>query len=873
MTEFQKDELSLQETNKLRIQLGLKPLAPDSDDEDAKKSKEEQDGKDEIDDDPLRNQDERAAKNYSEWQEKIKKEREDEEVKERISKAQNRRELNKRLQGRTLGQVDEPESSSSSEVTKKWLKAQRKKALANEARRRQEEEEETKASASIAAKTKYDSEDLRDLKVGHDIEEFDLEEGGQGKILTLRDRKILDNDEDELMDSTLDQRERDRMNEERKKGIKQYTGLDDDDFLAGNIGRPRGILSKYDADVEDQNEPTLKDPDAGFRLGGEVRTRNDRDEAKRKESERTINRTLLNLDYTKNEEMSDYLQEGDVGFKKPKAKKKKKRETARIRLDEDDEDRSTSGNAVANDIEMNGQANATSPTNPTRQSRQKNTNLDLIDDDDLALSLAKARRKQAKKAFQKITPEMIAKNLAEQKAAEDAEKSTVENAVQMNVDVKTEENGLDTGLTFDETSNFVHNLQAARDASPEPKSRNGRSSTPQVKKEDSAEPERAANGIDASGMLVEDEIANLPSVKEEDLEEEDVDMSIKEEAPALPTTVEEIEPLVSGGLGSTLSLLRNQGLLAEMTPEQREREKQQKEYDAWLATRRAEDRAREAELAASKAQGSAKDQATREYENRKRELDDARKVQERFKDYKPDFEIKYHDEFGRTLNNHEAWKRLSHIFHGKAPGKKKQEQRLQRIELEKKREKMLAGDTPTGMTKAFSERAEKSGQAHMILGVGAKNNAPQDAGLLGPNTVAHHSGRSGGHNKGKARQDHTEDGARSQGESYHVSPDSGHDSGSGFTSFANGITSMVPRSTTTKVKAGFTPVARTSSLSSSSTQQYNGGDRTSAASTSGTVGPSTTQPSNNKFKLAFGKRPAPSSNSSNDPPAKQVREM
>lgn len=862
MSEFQKDELSLEETNKLRIKLGLKPLAPDSDDEaDSKQAPKNE----EDDDDPLKNQDQKAAKNYADWQESQRKQKEDEKVKERIAKAQNRRELNKRLQGRTLGDADEIASTSnaeasSSESNKKWLKAQRKKALANEERRRQEEEE-AEAAASAAARAKYDSDDLRGLKVGHDMEDFDLEEGGEGKVLTLRDSKVLDNDDDELMDSTLDQKERDRINEERKKGIKQYTGLDDDDFDAGNVGRPRGVLSKYDADVEHLDGPLPKDADAGFRLGGEVRTRKDRDDAKRKESERALNRTLLNLDYTKNEEVSDYLQEGDVGFKKPKARKKK-REAARIRLDEDDDDRSTNKTGGIGDVEMNGGEVPTASSEPRRQPRQRDSEIDLIDDDDLALSLAKARRKQAKKAFQKITPEMIAKNLAEQKAAEEAEKNAANNAVPMNTDIELERNDLNAGLTFDETSNFVHNLQAARDASPETQFRARQGSTPQVKKEESAEPERV---IDASEMLVEDPDNALPAVKDE----EDVDMDIKEEAPALPTTVEEVEPLVSGGLGSTLSLLRNQGLITEMTPEQREREKQQKEYDAWMATRRAEDRAREAELAASKAQGSAKDQATREYENRKRELEDARKVQDRFKDYKPDFEIKYHDEFGRTLNNHEAWKRLSHIFHGKAPGKKKQEQRLQRIELEQKREKMLAGDTPTGMTKAFAERAEKSGQAYMVLGVGAKNNAPQDAGLLGPNTLAHHSNRGNGKGKTKQNEDHSREGSTGQGESYHVSPESGRDSGSGFASGLNGITSMVPRSTTTKVKAGFAPIARSSPLASSSSTQPH---RVSDAA-SGVNGQTNTQPPSSKFKLAFGKRPAPTSGASNGPPAKQAREM
>ena len=84
----------------------------------------------------------------------------------------------------------------------------------------------------------------------------------------------------------------------------------------------------------------------------------------------------------------------------------------------------------------------------------------------------------------------------------------------------------------------------------------------------------------------------------------------------------------------------------------------------------------------------------------------------------------------------EAWKNLSHTFHGKMPGHKKQEKDLRRIELERQRERMAAGDTPSGMTQAFVSRAEKMGQAHMVLSVGTRNNAPQDVALLGPSTLS-----------------------------------------------------------------------------------------------------------------------------------------
>lgn len=119
-----------------------------------------------------------------------------------------------------------------------------------------------------------------------------------------------------------------------------------------------------------------------------------------------------------------------------------------------------------------------------------------------------------------------------------------------------------------------------------------------------------------------------------------------------------------------------------------------------------------------RSKGSNKDQVQREYDNRIREQQEAREQMEAFKNYKPDVEIKYYDEFGREMDRKEAWKALSHRFHGKGSGKMKTEKRLKKIADEKKREAMISGDTPTNMNEAFQKRQEKVGQAHMVLSVG-----------------------------------------------------------------------------------------------------------------------------------------------------------
>ena len=176
------------------------------------------------------------------------------------------------------------------------------------------------------------------------------------------------------------------------------------------------------------------------------------------------------------------------------------------------------------------------------------------------------------------------------------------------------------------------------------------------------------------------------------------------------------EQTFSSGMASTLNILQQQGILAQPTADQMSREKTQKQRDLWLAEQRR--RVTQRELEKQQARGGNKDQAQREYENRLREQMEAREVMDAFKDYKPDVNVVYHDEFGRTLTQKEAWKALSHKFHGKGSGKMKTEKRLKKIADEKKKEAMASGDTPLSMNKAFQLRQEKTGQAHFVLSVG-----------------------------------------------------------------------------------------------------------------------------------------------------------
>lgn len=390
-------------------------------------------------------------------------------------------------------------SSSSSKDTLKWLKSRQKKEKAHAAARLAELEAQ---EAEIAAS--YDSKDLAGLRVGHDLDSFDFQDGEE-RVLTLRDSKILgaDEDEDELMDSTLHQSELDKQNLERKKGVKAYTGLDDEEFdpNGNGVGNKKGVLSKYDADIKENDRSRREREDGGFTLGAPVRNKEEEVKKKQEETARMLNRTLLSLDYTseylshhdfimfplskcfltdlnlfpfftpsftpstENQEASDYLAEGDVGFKKSKVSfvstsssfsflhcrehslnisssmdhtsltrfchnspnvdadrcspsflsyptsqsKKKKKKASRVKLEADDDDETAAApsNAEA-DSEMKDASTGEVVSAPSRRRVQETEN--FVDDDELAASLARARRQKAKKTFAKMTPEMIAAN-------------------------------------------------------------------------------------------------------------------------------------------------------------------------------------------------------------------------------------------------------------------------------------------------------------------------------------------------------------------------------------------------------------------------------------------------------------------------------
>ncbi|WFD41550.1 hypothetical protein MPSI1_000181 [Malassezia psittaci] len=676
MAEFQKESLTLEETNRVRISLGLKPLDDDSAGDSSNLSQQQQD--------------EQSVKNFQTQRDAEAQQRTEEETRQRIAKAQNRRALARKLQGDTLGQRGTQE-----EDARQWVKAASARARENQANRLQEEKQQTSRPND-----EYSSEHLQGLRVAHDLDDL----SGNERILTLRDADVLSDAEDELIDASLDRMERDRENQQRAQKPKAYTGLEDEE--------PGTVLSKYDQITDAAPSSTT-----GFRLGdlssadAMAQRANDRDAARAAQDARKAQ--MISLDYVKNAPVSDY-ETPDLNFKK--SKKKKKRATPRVKIELNED----------LDVDSVAATDTKPPVLPSAVPLAEN----LVDDEELAASLARARRREVKRSIQSITPEMVAKNLAAQQAAEKKQQTV------------TDAQSSEEGITFDETTEFIRQIaqrpqeshsqhparayadesQTTQDA-PTPSPTHDASIAPSISEEAMPSASDASNQPlkQTSRHASEDQLQTngLHTDTPTESEWEEIMADAETHADDLDANQDEQEPasVAGSGIAGALQLLRSQGILEQSSAEQREREKKQLRYDAWMRAQK-------------KAERQGTDTDTRERMNRSREKREAEEALDRFKDYTPDVKLEYHDEFGRTLTQKEAWKRLSHVFHGNAPGHKAQEKRLRRIAEEQRRERMLAGDTST-LSEAFQARSQRTGQAHMVLSVGNHDHAPQDIDLLG----------------------------------------------------------------------------------------------------------------------------------------------
>lgn len=669
------DAISIEEANKIRAAIGLKPLpVPGGASGPAFKDGKEDDSSSE--DEPASTLESRQVQGYDNW----KKLQDEQDAKakreakaEAIKKARDAARKFTQLEGKGLGDADEAVDLD----TKSWLLQQKKRQRKLERERLRKLEKELEEREQGAEHT---AEDLAGVKVAHELADF--ETGGE-QILTLKDAGIDENEEegDELENQELKEREvlQDRLSVKKKKPV--YDPHETDEAGGANI------LKHYDETIEGKKRKR-------FTLDGRGSTAEER-EAMRQSVGEKLKAQPISLDIVKDISTSDYKVEQEAKIKK--LKKKKAKSTRQKPQDEED---LFPAEALKSSAEKGDSMEIDSghiEDGPVLSSLAKET-ASFVDDEDLQANLAVQRREALKKR-KRTRPEDLAKQLR-MEAEEDQNK------------MDEDEPADDGGLVIDETTEFVANLRH----SPEPQPRKSESakSPPKPKQESS---------------LSEEDEDNMDMDHPDHPLNDNTRFKRETSTPATPeltgTGLDE-EANVNQGIGATLALLSQRGLIkndqtTDINALHRDRnrflaEKRSREAEAERKARLQRERDR---TSGKLDRMSARDREEyARWENKQRDQAESRQMAEIFnREYKPNVELKYVDEFGRNMNQKEAFKHLSHQFHGKGSGKQKTEKHLKRIEDDKRREAQSSLDASqaTGMNNAMGATAKKNRQAGVRL--------------------------------------------------------------------------------------------------------------------------------------------------------------
>lgn len=251
------DSLSIEETNKLRAKLGLKPLQVDSNDGASSSKKKTNEAGEQMHKDEWGEFYHKPANNISE---KLKAEK----LREKFRQNKEKRAMETKLKSiKTLGESDEDDDVS------KWVDSSREKEkLKAEAQRRakilEEMDDEFGVGDLIQEETRrekkkiYSENSLKGLKVNHDLDAFTE---GKSIILTLKDHEVLNEEEGDTLENVnmLDD-ERYRRNIDNKKLNPNQYGYNVYDEEVDEFGNPiqRDVLSKYDEEIGKKKKKSFK---------------------------------------------------------------------------------------------------------------------------------------------------------------------------------------------------------------------------------------------------------------------------------------------------------------------------------------------------------------------------------------------------------------------------------------------------------------------------------------------------------------------------------------------------------------------------------------------------------------------------------------
>ncbi|XP_043788374.1 U4/U6.U5 tri-snRNP-associated protein 1 [Apis laboriosa] len=631
--------LSIEETNKLRAKLGLKPLEIDN----APK------------DDPNKIKDDLGEfyhKPAPDVNEKLKTQK----LKEKIGTQKQKRLIEANLaKVKSLGECD------SDDDTKNWVDKSRrleeeKKKAEERAKMLDQLDEEfgignlVKEEIHAARNLAYTEKNLKGLKVEHNIDKF---EEGKTVILTLKDQEVLQEGEDVLVNVNITDEERYQRNILNRSKKPGYDAYDDDNF--DEFGFPKKtILEKYDEEIEGEKKET-------FTLG----INNIKDVKQNKldyVKQRLANKRIESLHSAEPKLASEYYNEEELAkFKKPKKKIRKIRKKLKAEdlIPEDNDylrDLGSRRSKRTDDVKDNDTLDVDDLEAPTEDL----TGIKLEEDDkelELQLALKKAQRL---KEWQSSSIEKVTETIKQEPA--NLEENQSGNIV------------LNATAEFCRTLGDIPTYGLAGN--------------------------REENGQELMDFEM-DGVKEEPPMNEE---EDDgrgawntvhLDESTSEPV-AMEAAILDAEPSLGHGVGGALKLAMSKGYL-------------QKEDSSRPSASR---------FAHLQAQNYSIEDKTYGDDDKFGRRDRFNGPTSEFKEkegFKPNVKLEYIDDDGHVLSAKEAFRYLSHKFHGKGPGKNKVEKRMKKAEQEVLMKRMSSTDTPLGTLNLLQAKQKETQSPYIVL--------------------------------------------------------------------------------------------------------------------------------------------------------------
>ncbi|TYZ62218.1 hypothetical protein PybrP1_007669 [[Pythium] brassicae (nom. inval.)] len=727
--------MSIEETNRVRAALGLKPLSLGP----------------------------KAASSVVSVQKsaaELDAERARAQLQKQLAQSKTRRALTHKLDGASLGEQLKAAAASSA---LDWVKQSRAVMESETATAQQQQ-----TTTTMLRQDAYDASALAGMVVGHDLKAF---EGGDEVVLTLKDTRVLAGDGNDLNDEqdelvNVEMSERDRRAAEKQRAARAfmpaYTGYDDDEFIAvgGRLKKPAArLLAQYD----DERDRDARQQAQKFTLDSSGNTRTAGDSAGDSHAADDDDAVVsLAMDKTKRIDEFFTQDEVDAQFAKRKGKKlrrKKKLQRAahdaqesggggdsddaaslvrrleaealkhasndrgrrrRRVTDDDDDDDDDNGDSKLSGVEeasllrfqeARERANATASSALSAMKKRRRVaaldDADVLDDAmdlELSASLARTRRLAQLKSVsssqvtapgddEKPTPltsedritALVSQTIgAEPAGTNDAASTTTTTTTTTTAPAVVghvfgvsaqEQAASENTVVFNDATDFESRLRNAMEQR-----------SAQFQAAAAANAGRAAGrqvaalsgtqsiaSSSASGVASRAAVATTTAADgDEEMKSGGSDSDDDRETKGDGEVWGEEQPLVGAGMAATLALLRKTGDLRETRVERQT--------------------------------GRANDQ-------RERDVNDALRVKDGVK-------LDYRDEFGRLLTKKEAFRVLSYKFHGHEPGKKKKEKRIKQLKEELAAQKLLSGEGSSKMMKVLEKKQKVSQQAHVVLSGG-----------------------------------------------------------------------------------------------------------------------------------------------------------